>query len=345
LDSSSDDRELEKHPGDAIFYTSIIFTGHFEFRPRTSAAMILTFSTTFIALIIGAVYTANLASFLVARRAPAFTIDSVEQAVLLRAPICVQEKVNIDDYLSEKYPKAVLVRRPNKDEILKSLKAGRCSVAVVPVAEYEQFSRYSSVNGDCSLKWSGKVEKIVPAGFASAVDSGVLCTSLISHVLDLHFIEMEADGFIQREWEAFLQRTGDHNCVAHLQGSSSSNGDETFSLGVQEMAGIFIIHTILLGLAVAVALLRYHRVQRLLVTVSQRHLMGIMHTSPKEPKENNDASNAACPTTRNDLDDLQLNEGANAHAQVNGSHTFADQAISAMESDDLIDSSQDLMTA
>lgn len=40
-DSSTDTRELEKHPGEAMFYTAITFTGHFEFRPRTPSAMIL----------------------------------------------------------------------------------------------------------------------------------------------------------------------------------------------------------------------------------------------------------------------------------------------------------------
>lgn len=109
-------------------------------------------------------------SFLVASRAPSFTIDSVNQAVLMRAPICVQERVNIDDYLSEKYPDAVLVRKPSKMALHSSLKAGECAVAVVPVSEYDQFSRYSVVNGDCSLQWSGRIEKNVQSGFASDVD-------------------------------------------------------------------------------------------------------------------------------------------------------------------------------
>lgn len=262
LDTSSDDRSMEDHPGDAVFYTAITFTGHFEFRPQTSAAMILTFSTTFIALIIGAVYTANLASFLVARRIPTHSIESVEQAVLMRAPICVQAKVNIDDYLTEKYPEAVLVRREKKEDIFSSLENGECSVAVMAVSEYEQYSRDTNVNGDCTLQWNGRVEQIIPAGFASDVDSGTLCSSLISHVLDLHFIQLKADGFLEREWEAHLQRTGTQNCVENVE-SASSNEEDTFSLGVQEMAGIFIIHAILLALALLVALVHYCRVRNI----------------------------------------------------------------------------------
>lgn len=269
LDTTSDERLLEDHPGEAVFYTAIAFTGHFDFKPQTSAARILTFSMTFIALILGAVYTANLASFLVARRKPTFTIESIEQAVSMRAPICVQERVNIDDYISGKYPKAVMVRKEEMEDFPSSLKSGECSVAVMSVSEYQQLSRSSSTNGDCTLSWSGQVENILPAGFASDVDSGTLCTSLVSHVLDLHMIQMKADGFIDREWEAHLQRTGDLNCVEMMNVNASAQEGEDeilYSLGVQELAGIFIIHATLLVLAVLLVLLRRCRTRALCVS-------------------------------------------------------------------------------
>ena len=319
LDTTADERVLEKHPGDAVFYTAITFTGHFELRPQTSAAMILTFSTTFIALIVGAVYTANLASFLVARRAPTFKIDTVEHAALLKAPICVEAKVNIDDYLSDKYPDAVLVRKPSKLELHQALKNGECMVAVVPVSEYEQYSRYSSVNADCALQWSGKVEKIVPAGFASDVDTGTLCTSLVSHVLDLHLLEMKADGFIEREWQAYLQRTGDHNCVSSVD-SNADDADETFSLGVSEMAGIFIIHLMLLVLAVLVALIQSYRL-KLVQNISQRQMQGV-------ESDGHDNGTGSPETNESNINGIAA--GGNSSSVV-----FADEAVASQDSNDL----------
>lgn len=254
LDTTADARRLEDHPGEAVYFTAIAFTGHFELRPQTLPARILTFSMTFIALIIAAVYTANLASFMVARQASPFTIDSIEQAVLLRAPICLQEKTNIDDYVSAKYPKAVLRRRENIDDVHKTLKSGRCSIAVMSVSEYEQLTRSSQANEDCTLSWTGKVENIIPAGFATDVDSGIMCTSLIAHVLDLHLVEMKADGFIDREWEAYLERTGDHVCV-DLSLVMEDESENLYSLSVSDLAGIFIIHATLMGLAISLAVL------------------------------------------------------------------------------------------
>lgn len=206
----------------------------------------------------------------------------------MRAPICIQEKVNIDDYISAKYPQAILVRKESKQDVHVALSNHECAVAVVSVSEYDQFSRYSSINGDCTLKWNGRVENIVPAGFALHVDSGILCTSLIAHAIDLHMKEMKADGFIEREWKAHLQRTGDHNCVEHVE-STSSTEEDIFSLGVKDMAGIFIIHAILLALSVFLALVRpyckqaTHELHRQLS--SNRHLASNVSTSNLSRKE------------------------------------------------------------
>lgn len=217
-----------------------------------------------------------------ARRVPTHTIDSVQQAVALRAPICVQAKVNIDDYISNKYPEAVLIRRATNEDVLFSLKNQECSAAVMPLSEYEQFSRNADINSVCSLYWNGRVEQNIPAGFASDVDSGTLCTSLISHVLDLHFVQLKASGFLEREWEAHLQRTGTHNCVAEMESGGSSE-EETFSLGVTEMAGIFIIHAMLLALAILVALLHYYRTRTLRRRRSQRQSSLEMVSKPEQP--------------------------------------------------------------
>lgn len=125
-------------------------------------------------------------------------------------------------------------------------------------------------------------------------------------------IQMKNDGFIEREWQAHLQETGDHNCVAQVDSSSSAD-DDTFSLGIPEMAGIFIIHAMLMGLAVIVAILHHYRMRR--QHESQRHLSSSSKVS----------GNAATFATNGDLqqqvDGNEMNH--NAHASV----TFADQAF------------------
>jgi len=57
LNTESDERQLEKEPLTAIFLSSITFTNHFEFKPQTHPARLLSFSWTLWALIIASAYT------------------------------------------------------------------------------------------------------------------------------------------------------------------------------------------------------------------------------------------------------------------------------------------------
>jgi hypothetical protein len=257
MNEDADELHLENKPVAAIFYSFITMTGHYEFRPQTTAARLLTFSLTFFALIIVAAYTANLVSFLVVRNTEAFKIQSIEEAVLLGAPICVQEAVAIDEYLSEKYPNAKLVRYESTAEMFMGLKKKQCQIAAVEMSNYDIFSRDAEVNGDCTLKWHGRVENIIPSGIATTIDTGILCTSLISYVVDFHLTEMRGDGFVDQMWKDHLTRISTQSCVDNgvkASGGDDSSQDDTYSLSIKELAGIFIIHVALTGLSVLVAL-------------------------------------------------------------------------------------------
>jgi nitrate reductase NapE component len=89
LNSRADEAKLENKPLATIFLSSLTFTGHFDFQPNTHAARILSFSWTFFSLVTVSAYTANLASFLVARRTPDFQIRTIQQAVRYNIPVCI----------------------------------------------------------------------------------------------------------------------------------------------------------------------------------------------------------------------------------------------------------------
>jgi hypothetical protein len=265
MNAASDERRLEEAPAAAVFYSAIAFTGHLEFRPQTNAARLLAFSLSFLALIVGAAYTANLASFLVARRQPSSTLQSIQDAVVQRAPICLQARVALDQYITDQHPSAILVRKESESDVFQGLVQGDCVVAVVPKCSYETYVRNSEINSDCGLTWQGRVEQYVPSGLASRVDTGNLCTSLVSHVLDLHLLEMDADGFLEVVWEEHLQKVGNHNCLVEQSGASPGGeveDDGTFSLSIQEMSGIFIVHAVLTSIAVLLAVFQFFMERR-----------------------------------------------------------------------------------
>jgi len=131
-----------------------------------------------------------------------------------------------------------------------------CGVGLTNLGTFQLYQRNKSVNWDCSLTTQQRVVQNLPAGFATAVDTGIKCTSLVSYVMNLHLNEMLADGFVARAWKEHLDRISSTTCSGDgLENNTSGedNADENFSLSLQDMAGIFILHVALTVLAVLFA--------------------------------------------------------------------------------------------
>ena len=266
LNTESDEAQLESKPLTTVFLSALTFTGNFNFQPNTHAARLLSLSWTFWALIVVAAYTANLASFLVARRTPDYQIKSVGQAVRYSIPICVHGNSNQDELLTETYSDILLVRKPTERQVFEGLINGDCRVAVAPVNAYELYVR-SPINKDCSIKSEKRVIEILSGGLATAIDSGTLCTSLIDNVLDLYMTQMKADNFMDEVWNSHLMKVGDVSCLAEEDipgtgGLTGSLDSDTVSLTLEEMAGIFILHGMCASLALLIALVRFFLVKK-----------------------------------------------------------------------------------
>lgn len=276
MNHESDEKELDKQPDAAVFYGFLAMTGHFELHPTTTSSRLLGFSLTFFSLLVASAYTANLVSFLVVRKTPVFTVTSIAEAVKFNIPLCLPGGVALDEYLTTNYPDGNFVRKKTEYDALLALFDGECQVASIAQSSYDVFRRTSAVNGDCSLSWFGRVEQIVPSGLATIVDNGVLCTSLIGSVLDYHLLEMKSDGFIRRAWEDHLQRVGDQYCTdttfeaSGIGGGGNSDGggsninnnnqdDDIKSLGMHDLAGMFVLHAVICALSLGMACLALAR--------------------------------------------------------------------------------------
>jgi Ligand-gated ion channel len=268
LNVDSDERELEAKPLVSIFIASLTFTGHFEFRPNTNAARLLSFSWTFWALIIASAYTANLASFLVLRNEVEIKVGTLEEALKRNTPVCIQRYTVMDDIVTRKYPDMNVVRKESEREIFDALRLPwdgigteqGCGATLTNVGTFDNYRGTKEVNWDCSLTTEKRVVQTLPAGFATAVDTGVLCTSLISYVLNLFITEMIADGFVGNAWENHLNKISTISCSAEARTDDKSG--RSFSLSLKDMAGIFIVHGALMVIAVFYALVDKLRKQK-----------------------------------------------------------------------------------
>ncbi|CAB9521570.1 receptor subunit 1 [Seminavis robusta] len=258
LDVKADERDLEDKPMASIFYAALVFVGHLEFRPKTHSARILSWSWTFWAVIVGSAYTANMASFLVSPQVDVYRISSMEQAMALDADICVQGGGVLATILEQKYGKLNLVPKDSEAGIFKGLRDGSCQVAAHQMNTFRIYEKNADANPECNLNSEKRVVQPVPAGMATAIDTGtVFCTSLISHVLDYHLTKMISEGFVEKAMKMHLGKIGTIECIAAPPRGGDFGGD-TFSLGLQDIGGIFILHAAVLAVAVSISLFQFY---------------------------------------------------------------------------------------
>lgn len=251
IDVRSDLRDLHKSPIENIFLAFVTFTAHFEFRPRTKAAWVFALSLTFWAMIVGAAYTANLASFFVVKNTSAIQIQSVQDAVNARYRICVIGTTAADKILSEDFRNGNFIPKKDEKGALQGVIDGDCQVAAIDKGNWDTQRQNPDVG--CELEWIGRKYREIPAGFATRHDSGTKCSSIISEVLSIHFRDMILEGFVKRAWIDHLQKIGgQQTCDAEAAEEDLADSQQ---LKLKSMAGIFLFHGIICVCVVAFELI------------------------------------------------------------------------------------------
>ena len=233
IDPYSDKREIRSHPVQSIYLSALGFAGHMDFEPQTHPARLFTISLAMWALLMGAAYTANLASFLVVKNADTTVqVESLKDAVKTTRPICIWDGTQSELLVRKNYPNAELIEKKEEVDTLRGVLNGECEVAVASLTSLRVWERDASINSDCELAWVGRKVKDVPAGFAMKQDSGTQCTSLIRDVFHVHMLRMKEDGFIEQAWDEYLTRTATANCDAFTSDTSSSTTTTSSSNGI-----------------------------------------------------------------------------------------------------------------
>mmetsp|Transcript_26314 Transcript_26314/g.47734 ORF Transcript_26314/g.47734 Transcript_26314/m.47734 type:complete len:590 (-) Transcript_26314:78-1847(-) len=249
-DHRADALSLGNDPAQNLFLTAMTFTGNFEFQPATNVARLFAASLAFWALIVTSAYTANLASFLVVQNTPAYEINDLGDAVKNSYSICVVRSTITEQALKNAYPGARAVEVESETELFSGLREGICKIALTTRASWDEYQSNRDVNGDCQLAWIGRTFLPAEGGFATQSDSGVLCTSLVRDVLNLHLLEMTETREVERLWKKHLQQTATINCAVQEE---PEEDDDTTQLSIEAMGGTFIVHFILTSVAVFVA--------------------------------------------------------------------------------------------
>lgn len=223
LGGGRDERSFRKWFMDNLYLSSINFTQNYVYEPTSLAAKVFGISFAFWTMLIGATYTANLASLLVDRPKSPPKIDNIEQAIAQDMSMCTFANANSDLYIQDRYQNAKRVAVPSPERQYQGLNEGTCDLLVGAKQEWLSFQYIQEYNPNCDLEWVGRTVATVNAAFATKVDPGLQCTSLVNEVFNFYLSEMVDNGFLDQQWAEFNEKlaTPNHNCNANTNAQGS----------------------------------------------------------------------------------------------------------------------------
>lgn len=198
-----------------------------------------------------ATYTANLASVMISRHQPDYPAMSMTEADHRQVSVCVTKGFTVETKLKQAYPDVTYVKSEGLTGPYEDLRNNKCGLVATSAERFGVDKLNRTINPDCSLEWVGRAVDISSAGPANAVDAGIYCTSLVGHIFEYYLKDMQRDGFIERAFENYVNSVTTHQCPEEEE--TSSNTEDTFSLTMMDMGGIFLWHGVacVVGLWVA----------------------------------------------------------------------------------------------
>lgn len=170
--------------------------------------------------------------------------------------LCVSSFTNAYDHISKYYPSAKFVQLETEVEMFQALNAGECICAATTVVSWSTHRQNIDANPDCNLERIPGTVAYFEASFGFQASLGWdKCTPLLRDVFQIHMIGMQEDGFIDKAWEYEFDRTMQIECDLKedknfdIKNILDDLEEDTFTLGLIDMGGIFIFHYILTVIA------------------------------------------------------------------------------------------------
>lgn len=295
-----DDRSFWQWYKDNLFLSSMNFSQNHMYEPVSSASRIFGFSMAIWAMVLGATYTANLASLFVEEIGAPTKTQDIDEAIRLKKRICTWQGTNADLYLGRRYNQAIRIPKATELEAYQGLHTKECDLTLGASQSWQGYEMDGNYNTYCDLEWVGRTIEEVSSAFAVKADPALKCTNLIRDVLNYHLNEMASDDTLDNLWNDYYEANmnmdcntyeatdnvddesteelevtrylismampkNDQNAPRQLKSgggaaiaAASAGGDEddpeSSSLTMKSMAGTFVLHAVLSGVAILVGI-------------------------------------------------------------------------------------------
>lgn len=230
------DRTLRRWTMDHLYLSFINFTQNYAHEPTTLGGRIFAFFFAFWAMLIGAAYTANLASLLVDRSTNPLVINNIRDVINNGLILCTHSSSVSESIIKAKYPNIIplLVPRATELEMYNALNLGECDVLLGAKQSFEVFEHKEEFNKDCDLVWEGRVVKHIGKSFATMIDPGTLCSSLVNEVFNFYLSEMSDSGLLAELWDKHNQQQATLEKSCDASSSSGNGGRRLLAAAIEE---------------------------------------------------------------------------------------------------------------
>ena len=219
LEALNDERDERSHKQwfmDNFYLSAINFTQNYTYEPKSISGRIFGISFAFWTMLIGATYTANLASLLVEREIQPTKIADIEEGIARGYRMCTFDSSFSDFHIKRQYGQAIRVPKMSPEDMYAAVNNDECDILIGAKQAWTGFQSIESYNPNCDLEWVGRQVQPVVSAFATKVDPGVHCTGLINEVFNYYLSEMKDNKFFDDQWDLFNaeRSTPDFSCAA-----------------------------------------------------------------------------------------------------------------------------------
>lgn len=219
-------------------WLSAVFFDQGKLQPRTNIGRILGVGYLFGLFLLLAAYTANLASMLVSSARDENSVDSMEDAIERRLPICVVRDTTSFRVSIEEYPTLNTVLHDKVDSsFFGDVVEGKCAGLITARYVWDNSKDVGRRNPQCLLGRIGNSIETFPVSFISQSDPyRDFCTGVLSDVVTLTLQEMALEHWISGAEERVNAITADQDCPSSHEVEPSGG-----ALGLKDLMGIFVI--------------------------------------------------------------------------------------------------------
>jgi len=223
----------------SLWLTIASFTCGEKFKPHTRPAKVFVLSWTFTVSLIGASYTANLASLLVVADTQTAVIQNVDDAIRKNLPVCVWKGGAFDTFMQNRYPDLSL--KYPKEWGYQNVRNGNCAAILKDHTGFRIDQGMKKYNDQCDLHAIGSALSEAFGSFVSKADSYDYCTDFVMDAISPAMHAMYTEGWLRDAKDQFYRSVHDMACST----SGVESGDSSKSLQVGNTFGIFFFHVVI----------------------------------------------------------------------------------------------------